>query len=114
MEQVRLCDVWPMENWLGHEPHTGLEDCLRILQAYFRARMSGERALTFDSSNGAHASKKPWCAYLVRQREDQLDDDGGPVISNFTACPLAPQSHLEMEAFNEEEKEEEGGQAGCM
>ena len=26
--------------WLFHEPHTGLDDCLRMLQACFRKRMS--------------------------------------------------------------------------
>ena len=27
--------------WLFHEPHTGLDDCLRMLQTCFRKRMSG-------------------------------------------------------------------------
>ena len=34
MEQVRLCAVWPTENWLG------LNDCLRMLQSCFRKRTS--------------------------------------------------------------------------
>ena len=45
MEQVRLCAVWPMENWLGSSMNlitTGLNDCLRMLQACFRQRMSGD------------------------------------------------------------------------
>ena len=34
-EQVRLCAVWRLAHgelpWIFHEPHTGLDDCLKIL-----------------------------------------------------------------------------------
>ena len=37
MEQVRLGDVWPFENWLGSSMnHTGFDDFLRVLQTSFR------------------------------------------------------------------------------
>ena len=42
MEQVRLCAVWPMESWLFHEPHAGLDDCLNMILSCFRKRMSGQ------------------------------------------------------------------------
>ena len=52
MEQVRLCAVWPTAGDLAclfHEPHTGFDHCLRMLQVCFRKRMSapllGIRAL---------------------------------------------------------------------
>ena len=42
MKQVMLCAVWTMENWLGasKEPHTGLDDCLRVLLSCFRYKTS--------------------------------------------------------------------------
>ena len=42
MVQVRLCAVWPAENWawLFHEPHAGFEDCQNMLLSCFRKRMS--------------------------------------------------------------------------
>ena len=42
MEQVRLCAVWPMENWLGSSLNQiqGLDHCPRIILLCFRARTS--------------------------------------------------------------------------
>ena len=69
LEQVRLCDVWPMQNWpeasfvfasdrslkvcydrllantklafgSSMKTHAGLEDCLNMLLSCFRERMS--------------------------------------------------------------------------
>ena len=51
MEQVRLCAVWPMA-WLFHDPHTGLDDCLRMLQACFIKRMSDAKC-AMDRCNHA-------------------------------------------------------------
>ena len=34
---------------LFHEPHTGLEDCLRVLLSCFRKRMSDSDHVLFDS-----------------------------------------------------------------
>ena len=101
IEQVRLCAVWPMENWLYllqgwksvwicywhmHDdiqtviqpckwfsvgqtatsltcsimetPHTGLDDCLRMLQACFRKRMSGFR-MPLENLQSARALHEP-------------------------------------------------------
>ena len=43
MKRVRICAVWP--NWLSHEPHTGLEECLNVLLSCFRKDMSGGRGM---------------------------------------------------------------------
>ena len=48
MEQVRLCAVWPTENWLGTSmSNTGLDDCPNMLLWCFRNRISAPRILFF-------------------------------------------------------------------
>ena len=41
MEQVRLCAIWPTENWLGSSLNR--IHCLRVLLSCCRKRMSDER-----------------------------------------------------------------------
>ena len=40
MEQVRLCSVWPMENWLG-SPLNQIQDWTTVRESYFRALEQG-------------------------------------------------------------------------
>ena len=59
MGQVRLCAIWPTENWLGssfHGSNTGLEDSLRVLQACFRKRMSASQPSLYNRK-GSRAVK---------------------------------------------------------
>ena len=53
MEQVGLCAVWPMENWLGSSLNQirGLGRCPRILLSCFRARTSGSLPLRTDGQS---------------------------------------------------------------
>ena len=76
MEQVGLCTVWPTENMLFHEPHTRLEDCLRMLQGGIRKRISG-------LSSGTHRVKIPslgqyWLLFQVQSLRILSRRDGDP------------------------------------
>ena len=46
--------------WLFHEPHTGLEDCLRMLQSCFRKRRSACRC---SSGCGRSARRRTWASW---------------------------------------------------
>ena len=52
MEQVRLFAVWPMENWFGSSMNhkLGLDECLRMLQACYRKKMSDTECDQIDNS----------------------------------------------------------------
>ena len=50
--------------WLFHEPHTGLDDCLRVLQACFRKRMS--------------VSQLDFLPKLVPQQQQNIDTSQKP------------------------------------
>ena len=55
MEQVTLCAVWPLENWLGsflNQIQTGLDHCPRILLSCFRSRISALFPISLSQSSG--------------------------------------------------------------
>ena len=66
-EQVRLCAVWPTENWPGSSTNH-MDDCLRMLQACFRKRTSDgqggdvscddDRILSQDTTHKAKMAEK--------------------------------------------------------
>ena len=58
MEQVRLCSVWPMENWLG-SPLNQIQDWTTVRESYFRAI----RARTSERS-GDGGEKKQNSSFL--------------------------------------------------
>ena len=48
MEQVRLCAVWPLENWLGSSLNQ-LQGCTTVRESYSRALEQGPLGCSISS-----------------------------------------------------------------
>ena len=85
MEQVR--HLWPCLAlfghgelaWLFHEPHTGLDDCLNMIQSWFRKRRSAANRAMMRGRERPREVVRVWRQSRCRNREGgHLVEGGSP------------------------------------